>query len=36
MIKLLQWNIWNNEDIDNIVKELKKILRQSFQKQIKI
>ena len=25
MIKLLQWNIWNNEDIDNIVKELKKI-----------
>ena len=25
MIKLLQWNIWNNEDIDNIVKELKRI-----------
>ena len=25
MIKLLQWNIWNNEDIDNIIKELKRI-----------
>ena len=25
MIKLLQWNIWNKEDIDNIIKELKRI-----------
>ena len=25
MIRLLQWNIWNNEDIDNIIKELKRI-----------
>ena len=25
MKRLLQWNIWNNEDIDNIVKELKRI-----------
>lgn len=23
MLKLLQWNIWNNENIDNIIKELK-------------
>ena len=23
MIKILQWNIWNNEEIDNIIKELK-------------
>ena len=25
MIKILQWNIWNNEEIDNIIKELKRI-----------
>ncbi len=25
MARLLQWNIWNNEDIDNIIKELKRI-----------
>lgn len=25
MTRLLQWNIWNNEDIDNIIKELKRI-----------
>lgn len=25
MIRLLQWNIWNNEDIDNIIKELKRL-----------
>ena len=25
MTRLLQWNIWNKEDIDNIIKELKRI-----------
>ena len=25
MTRVLQWNIWNNEDIDNIIKELKRI-----------